>query len=226
MPSGALVALESALLELGDLEVSRKSAARRLRVRLKTDRAIGRAAIVLLCSHFERYIYAVNEELVELAVQRKISASLIPETIRLLHSKHAIDALAEMSWERRTAPLETLVREESWLWNGGSGGLMEPSRILAWMKSPKPDALIRYYRSWGIQDIFSAVTRTPRTRGEMFLSIRGLVDKRNNVAHGDLNESATRSDITRYKRAVQIFCQRSDRELAKHARVLFGVAVW
>lgn len=57
-------------------------------------RALGRAEVVLLSSHFERYIYALNEEAVALIVENAVQARRLPEEIRLLHIKEPLAVLA------------------------------------------------------------------------------------------------------------------------------------
>lgn len=93
-------------------------------------------------------------------------------------------------------------------------GALEPDRLLMWMKSPNPKALVRYFRYWGIEDIFGRITRATHTRDYLWLRIKELVDKRNSIAHGDLATSATAADVRAYVKAVQTFAERSDAALA------------
>jgi len=63
MPSEALRAFKTALGEIVDLRsVARPSLASSS---LRLARAAGRAQAVLLSAHFERYLYAINEEAIE-----------------------------------------------------------------------------------------------------------------------------------------------------------------
>jgi hypothetical protein len=45
---------------------------------LRLARAVGRGQIVLLCSHFERYIYAINEELVAFLNTNQVQGNRLP----------------------------------------------------------------------------------------------------------------------------------------------------
>jgi len=77
MPSQALLAFDNALGEVRDLgRVARPSLSERTDS-LRIARAVGRAQVVLLSSHFERYFYAVNEEAVDFVNAKHISATVL-----------------------------------------------------------------------------------------------------------------------------------------------------
>ncbi|HEY6676388.1 MAG TPA: hypothetical protein VIZ87_06340 [Terrimicrobium sp.] len=78
---------------------------------------------------------------------------------------------------------------------------------------------MRYYKYWGVEDIFTSITRRPTTRGQLWLNVQGLVDLRNKIAHGDYGAQATRSDVTRHMRGVRTFCERADASLARSIAV-------
>jgi len=133
-----------------------------------------------------------------------------------------MDVLTATGWKKRANQYAEFVREESWLWSSGATGGLEADRILAWMKAPKPDSLNRFYKYWGIDNIFEHITRTPQTRGRFYLLVGELVDKRNNIAHGDLTAEAAKSDLVRYFRTAREFCERADRVLARRLAQLTG----
>lgn len=183
--------------------------------KLDQQRALGRAAVVLITSHMERYLRAVNEELVDAVVASSILGDSLPLPVRLLHSKEPVTEIETTQWDKRSDKLTDFVETDGWLWSVGTTGNLKHNRLLAWMKSPKPKSLVRYYRYWGIQDIFSAITRKPSTRQDLWLRIKEVVEKRNNIAHGDTSASATFSDVRKYVAAVNDLCERADRTLAR-----------
>jgi len=190
-------------------------------------RAVGRASVVLLTSHFERYIYAVNEEATS-AVNAQSAAGLrLPEKLRLVHSARPIEEMVETEWTRRAPKLRDFIKTDGWLWGGAEAGALDHKRLLTWMKTPTPENLVRYYRHWEIADIFSSITRAVHTKRELRLKLQELVDKRNNIAHGDLNTEATRGDVRGYREAALRFCVRSDGQLARAlSKMLACTAPW
>ena len=228
MASGSLAAFASAIREVRDLErgdpTPRGGAPRDPAL----ARVVGRASVVLLSSHFERYIYSVNEEAAAALNSTAHTSSRLPELLRLLHSRTAIDDLVDTGWERRAPSLRDLMVTDGWLWTDDlPSGAVDHRRLLVWMKAPSPQNLVRYYRCWGVEDIFTSITRATHTRTDLWLKIDELVRKRNNIAHGDPSAEATRGDLREYESATLRFCDRADRQLAKAlADILDTAAPW
>jgi HEPN superfamily RiboL-PSP-like protein len=226
--SPAFHAFDAAVREVYDLERASPTASGAAPSQPAVTRSVGRAGIVLLCSHFERYFYAVNEDAVAAVnaccAQDTAFSRRLPKEMRLLHSRLPIEEIASTGWERRQEKLQDLMSTDGWLWHESLAGELDHSRLLAWLKSPRPESLIRYYRYWRIPDIFSAITRLPRTRQAFFLQIKGLVEKRNNIAHGDPSEAAPPRDVRRYASSAREFCRRADRALSRQFAKLFGTS--
>jgi hypothetical protein len=223
MPSAAVVSLRAAVQEVAILQAANPSPTGSAPQKPDLTRVIGRACVVLLSSHFERYIYAVNEEAVDRIRNSGAHSSMIPLDIRLQHSRQPIDELGATEWVQRRQGLEALSTTEAPLWivNGISSKL-QSDRLLTWMRSPKCREIVRYYRLWGITDIFTAVTRKPHTRSDLWLQLTSLVDKRNSIAHGDATTEATQEDIRTYRRSVVTFCSSADTVLSRRLARLFG----
>ena len=189
-------------------------------------RAHGRGCVVLLSSHYERYFYAVNEEAVEWLNSRTCPLSRFPLSFLLQHSQFSINDIAQTAWEKREERLRHFARTESLLWAPeGVTGSLDHSQILTWMKSPKPKDITRFYRHYGIDEVFKAVTRAPGARSQLFFDLKELVEKRNAIAHGDASVEALPADVTRYLSSVAKFTRSADLLLAKKVRQMSGVPI-
>jgi hypothetical protein len=114
-----------------------------------------------------------------------------------------------------------LLGKDGELWRtGGVTGDLDHSRLLIWMKAPHCKEVRRLYRQFGIPDIFSAVTRKPHTRSRLWLNLSELVEKRNNIAHGDSETEALPRQLTQYIYSVQTFTSSADRVFSKRLQRL------
>ena len=225
--SKALNALLNALQEVDHLESINPTPTGAAPQKSEVTRVIGRAGVVLISSHLERYVRAVNEEVINAMNVNEVSAARIPVELRLLHADASIDSLAKTQWNKREVSLQSFLDSDGWLWSDGKGHRMQHDRLLRWLKSPDSDRLVRYYKYWTINDIFTSITKKRSTRDELRANIDALVTKRNNIAHGDNGENATQSDVRAYKKAVITFAKRSDKLLAKTIARHFGLkSIW
>lgn len=215
MPSDALKSLLAGIEEVRDLQTANPTPPGGLPDRPRVVRAINRASVVLLSSHLERYLRNLNEEAVGVINVATIDGSALPETLRLQHSKIPVDELGEAQWLNRATMLSQLVATDGWLWGSLPKANLDHDRLLRWMKSPSPERTLRLFKLWGVLDIFSVVTRRPHTRQRMWLKLKELVDKRNDIAHGDSGAEATYKDIATYVAVVRTFCTRADGVLSR-----------
>lgn len=228
MPSKALTALLVGLAEINALQRANPSPQQGSGLkRPEVVRAIGRSEIVLLSSHYERYIYALNEEAVDSICNSKVSSDKLTERLKLEHSRKPIEKISSTSWERRAETLSDYSTKESWLWITRAPVVsLDASRLLIWMKAPTTKSVIRAFQLWGISDIFKAITRKDVNYGRLRLRLDELVEKRNNIAHGDFTVEATYLDIVQYAAAVNKFCTSSDKRLARQLSAILHSRPW
>lgn len=230
MGSQALSELEVALSEVAAL----RRHAPRVRITPRSERRLvleagsanRRACAVLLCSHFERYLYSLNENAVDHLNMIGVRSDLIPLRMRLLQTKRDIDELAAKQWDNRESGLINLFVTRAHLWTPGATVLqLDPAPNLEWMKSPKVKDLLRFFDLWGVVDILAKITRAQTARARIARTLQSLVDSRNGIAHGDRTVQPSRTQITEYLSVVRVFAERSDKVLGAHLGQLTGSAV-
>ncbi len=215
MPSGALLNLLTGIEEVRSLQAANPAPSGGLPARSAVARAINRSSVVLLTSHFERYVRALNEEAVDAVNASAIGGEVLPIGLRLQHSRTRLDLMLETQWNNRAPQLESFTSQDGWLWGDASKGDLEADRLLKWMRSPSPDRIKRFFEMWGADDVFGAITRTHHTRARLWTKIDELVAKRNLIAHGDPTASATFQDVASYLAVVRAFSVRADRVMSR-----------
>jgi len=116
MASNALAGLKLGLEEVADLIRADPPPRGGLSPDPALTRSVTMACIVILCSHFERYLRAINEGATALINVSRIEGDALPERFRLQHSQVAIDQLGRMEWPRRADALQQFVQADAWLW--------------------------------------------------------------------------------------------------------------
>lgn len=181
---------------------------------IKRENSVNRAAIVLLSSYFERYIYAINEEVCLLANTNGIKSQLISEDIKLLHAKYDFDLIQEMQWVNRLGSLMEYSNSTAWLFIDNSIGIIDHNKLLTYMKSPNTKNVHRYYKMWGISNIFSSCSMgNRRIEGKIRGRLEEMVTKRNSIAHGDANVTVSSKSLESSIRTIRVFCKSADKEL-------------
>lgn len=185
-----------------------------------------RSCTVLLSSHYERFIYALNEETVDFLNRLQISTDDVPEAIKLLQCRESIDLVAKSQWDRRGPQLSILAVGDLELWRPGvAAPPINPDPLLGWMKAPKVRDIKRYFKQFDF-DVFKKICRADSSRRHLSLNLQSLVDNRNAIAHGDRSAQPGRPELSGFVTATRTFCERTDREFGKHLAARFGSAPW
>lgn len=184
-----------------------------------------RACVVLLCSHFERYIYGANEEATDYLNASGVPSERLPERLRLLQTRQVVDDLALQQWDSRASKLGDFSTRHSPMWQPGHPVLhLDAAATLAPMKSPKVKDVVRYFQALGIPHIFDEITRTEHHRRRLTRSLQALVDSRNGIAHGDATVQPLSAEVSEYSVAVRDFGTRVDRVLSRALGRLSGAS--
>jgi hypothetical protein len=170
-----------------------------------------RACTVLLSGFYENYFYGVDEIAVSYLNGCGIDCDAVPVKMRLVQARKHVDDMSRRSWEKRQADLELFAQQVGPMWMAGETmSTLRAGPNLESMKAPTTQEVRRLYRLYGVEDVFSAVTRTSTARGKIIRSLDTLVENRNGIAHGDQTVQPTRTELTQYVDAVEKFCTRAD----------------
>ena len=220
MGSNSLRTLSDGVKEVRNLQSANPILPGKLPDRPRVVRAVNRASVVLLCSYLERYLRSINEEAAGIVNGSEMSGAELPPVLRLQHSRYLIEELSVMQWDNRSRKLEEFLDSDGWLWSPNLTGELDHTLLLRWMSSPFPDRIERFFTLWGVPKVFSKITRRHHTRSRMWLRTQELVEKRNAIAHGDLDAEATRNDIGSYISVVNDLCRRTDGVLSRRLAML------
>ena len=214
MPSAAYYSLITGAEEVEDILRADPTPRGGLSPQPSITRALTRAALVMLCGHFERYVRGSIEEAVEIINTTGVERDQLPTKFKLLHTRTGADRLLETDWHRREQAITSFLESDGWLWADLPVSRLEGTKLLWNLKSPDPYRLMKLYEIWGVEDIFGRITKAQHTRDRFFSRLTELVQKRNNIAHGTYAVEATRGELMDYLGIVAEFCRRADGVLA------------
>lgn len=222
MTSQALKDLLRGLTEVAELQKLNPEppGARPSRDHAESARAMNRASLVMISSHYERYIRGINEESCNIINSNGINSSRIPYKIKLLHSRKLIDSVSLTSWEHRRGELEILFVNNAWLWLTDREGTLQHNQLIDWMGSPKIANVLRYFKQWNIEDIFSFCSLPRPVEVKIRIRLKELVEKRNDIAHGNYNTSSDAASIKEYIACLTVFCTIIDRKFLHYVETL------
>ncbi len=118
------------------------------------------------------------------------------------------------------------------LWQAGSifdstrGRVVKLARKFA---SPHSDRVVELFRPYGIQDLF--LTIEEMTAGRMRAdtvraNLNDFVSRRHRIAHGNVGETPTMADTSRYVENIRQFCRHVDAVLGIQLMELSGSYTW
>lgn len=134
---------------------------------------LNRAAVLMLCAHFEGYVEDVMRE-----------------------------ALTALNADIDAAPL------------------------VAGFHNPWPDRIDDLFAFLGMSKPSRAVSWQRASNASVRENLEGMVRTRNRIAHGTTGVSVHKGDVTRYRKYVEGFATRFDRQVRAQVRSLVGTYPW
>jgi hypothetical protein len=182
--------------------------------------AILRAGVVLLVSHFESFLKSIAEEFADSIDGAQVKASALPDEIRELYSVPMLQQISSTNDDTQRRALLKKMAPVVALWNDGATvgpGTLRAKPLVRVVTNCGSDVINELFRLMGgsqnvcdgdidVIDRESGEKKAPNIK----LSLRDIVDCRNDIAHYGLERKPTRGDVLRYIRFLEAFSERLD----------------
>jgi hypothetical protein len=212
--SGALADLEGRLDEVRELTATDPARAGELLKPLLSG-AISRASLVLLSAHLEGYLEDVIVEALDALASHSAAVDDVPLILRALHVEEHLGEIEPIKDRKaRAVRIERLFVGESLLWTAGTTvntKMLRHTTVCKEMSNPGSRDVRHFLELVGLDILdFLKARGSDRLLGQ----VDGLVGRRNAVAHGEVNASATYTDVDRYLNVVDDLANEIDAGVA------------
>lgn len=178
------------------------------------ENAINRASIVMLCGHIEGYVEDVLEEFIELIRDSRLDSRKIPIILKVMLCKPGLKSLSNSDHNVLAKRIPIFIKnyEDIWL----SDGRLDSQRFPEFIRNdwqignPWPKTILVYLERIGIVDVWDDTNRI--LKGDL----ETLVDKRNLIAHGHFEATATQEDVNRYIESAKNLVDLLDTKIERH----------
>lgn len=178
------------------------------------ENAINRASIVMLCSHVEGYMEDILEEFIGSIRESGVDCKRIPTILKVMLCKPGLKSLNNSDQNVLARRIPDFIKNYEAIW--WSEEKMDSERFPEFIRrdwqigNPWPDVILTYLEKIGIGDFWDDSNRT--LKGDL----QTLVDKRNLIAHGHFEATATRDDVNRYVESAKKLVDFLDVRIERH----------
>lgn len=190
--------------------------------KLAHNNALVRSATVLLSSHIQGYVEDVVELALEQLVVDQVSAEEIPDTLRFFAARSAIkpiresgdpDAIIKKIRDLNTNHSKIIQKE----------GAVDPSFLGSEYKNgfanPTIDEIQKFLRRFGITDYDGQMGKRLKNEWPIISNaVNQIVDRRNKIAHGDVQATLTVQELHIYIGFSRKFVRATDKVITSTFR--------
>lgn len=209
----------STLVErLGEVDELRKLASGYQKLPTKaTDRAkvnaLGRAGVVLLCSHVEGYIEDLGKLAIDRIQARHVKKDRLPPRFRYHISRDHIEQMYTSKDPDKIA--EAVLRfmdEAGSIWDATERfSQIDTERFFRTFSSPKHDNIRAFFGRFGFEGFDGKMKRRLTTRSTSCINmVNNVVHQRNAIAHGDRRVILSSADLRQMSIDVKLYCRTTD----------------
>lgn len=186
-------------------------------------RAICRGTVVLLSSHLEGYVRDLGEIALDRIYHKKVDrAALTPRFFYSISRDH-FDLMADSSDPDSIAnKMFAFIEADAGYWSkvGPFANPIPTERFAKGFASPSVGKIGKFLHRFGYDGYRRDLARSlkadfiPTTT-----TVENMVTVRNNIAHGDANETRTPADVLGMMRQCQLFCRTTDDVFSRWAKL-------
>jgi hypothetical protein len=178
----------------------------------RKERALSRAALVLLCSHMEGFFEDLVQDVLSFHERDGTSIKMLPVALRVKQSLTHVATLTESGTDdmRRWTVIQRFRSEPLFdETQACQRGLLDAALHTRGFASPGSEELARLFASVGFGRLWEEVHARPH--GALLKnSLDALVHRRHHVAHGDLSATITPGDLSSFVVDMQALADRVD----------------
>ena len=190
------------------------------------ENAINRASIVMLCSHFQGYIEDVILEFLYNVINGNVSARMIPPRLKHELCREGLEPLSKDFNDNLPSKIESFIGSHHDLWctdqvliSDNYPPLNEKQWILG---EPGSEKIVRIIKKIGMADPWNEILKVP-TNKLLKTRLNTLVHKRNYIAHGVIDTSASSLDIEAQIKSTMRLVSVFDNLLQRHYQSIRGI---
>lgn len=230
MPSASLKQLKARLVDLDQLNRAHRMFTGGRQGRWWFTEPLNRAAVVLLCSHFEGFLEDIFEEYVRALCNSGVDVSQIPPKLRVAHvEKKLSEASKAGSRQEKSERLREAFELASPLWEPGRAvqpGDLDGRQVTGRFSNPDFDQILWLFSFLDLREKVKAISWQRASKKSVRTNINEMVETRNGIAHGAINTGIRKADVTRYRKYVTGFGKAIDQILLNTFRKTVGSRPW
>jgi hypothetical protein len=181
---------------------------------------------VLLSAHLEGFLEDLLLEALDLVVARGTQVERLPLILRALHAETHLAELSPMNDRNSRAPrIQRMFLQESALWSAGQvvqSTMIRQATVRAEMGNPGSKEIRQFLELVGVN--IREYLNNAGGAAHLLGRVDGLIGLRNQVAHGEINVSATFQDVDAYLGIVYELCRHADGAVATSIQGMCALA--
>jgi len=194
-------------------------------IKRQRDTTLCRAAIVLLCSHMEHFFEETIKNVLEFHELNGTTIGALPMRLRVEQYAFLVKGIEAFHPEKRMenimAAWQSKISRDD---DVCSKGLLIATPHVGNFSNPGSEDVSKLYESIGVGNVWSLVNKGPHDQ-DLKARLDGLVARRNQIAHGEFNSIATRTDIEEYQGDMRDLSHQIDELIANHLKKIVSVNV-